>query len=200
MFIEKTAFEPRITNNRNDDLCNITGRYQESGADADCSAGILCVRGENLPCAGFPNVKNENAFYMEAAGANANAATGIYACNTYETQMLAGRHGNADYIGTETLGLGIPAGRDGTFTEIVFNGKTTYRFGIGNLSAELGSNKFFTIANGMLVPAAAAPTGNGAIYFELKDPGTGNFTEGTTSSFEYIDVFAKTVVSAVAAG
>ena len=114
MFIEKTAFEPRITNNRNDDLCNITGRYQESGADADCSAGILCVRGENLPCAGFPNVKNENAFYMEAAGANANAATGIYACNTYETQMLAGRHGNAYYIGTETLGLGIPAGRDGT--------------------------------------------------------------------------------------
>lgn len=196
MFIEKTAFEPRITNNRNDDLCNITGRYQESSADADCSAGILCVRGDNLPCEGFTNVKNENAFYMTAADAAANAATGIYAANTYETPMLAGRHGNAYYVGTETLGLGIPAGRDGTFTKIVFNGEMTYRFGIGNLSAALGSNKFFTIAGGKLVPAAAAPTGNGAIYFELK--GTGNFTEGTVNSFEYVDVFAKTVVSAVA--
>ena len=37
-YIEKTAFEPRITNNEFNELCNITGRYQVSDADADCSA------------------------------------------------------------------------------------------------------------------------------------------------------------------
>ena len=197
-FIEKTAFEARITNDRKDDLCNITGHYQVSGADADCSAGLLCVRKENLPCAGFPNVLNENAYYMEAATDAANAGDVIYACNTYDTQLLAGRHGNAYYVGTETLGLGIPAGREGTFTKIVFDGDHKYRFGVGNANAELGANKFLTIADGLLKPAAAAPTANGALYFKVK--GTGNFTEGTTASFGYIDVEAHVVVAAVAAG
>ena len=120
-YIEKTAFEPRITNNEYNELCNITGRYQVSDADADCSAGLLVVRGEQLPCAGFKGVKNENAFYMTAAGAAANADTGVYACNTYEWPTLGGRNGNNYAVGTATLGLGVPAGRDGTFTEIVLN-------------------------------------------------------------------------------
>ena len=46
-------------------------------------------------------------------------------------------------------------------------------------------------SNGLLVPAAAAPTAAGSIYFELR--GTGNFTEGTTSSFQYVDVVAKRI-------
>lgn len=117
-YIEKTAFEPRITNNEYNELCNITGRYQVSDADADCSAGLLVVRGEQLPCAGFKGIKNENAFYMNAAGAAANADTGVYACNTYEWPTLGGRNGNNYAVGTATLGLGVPAGRDGTFTEI----------------------------------------------------------------------------------
>lgn len=196
-YIEKTAFEPRITNNEWNELCNITGRYQVSDADADCSAGLLVVRGEQLPCEGFTGVKNENAFYMNAAGAAANADTGVYACNTYEWPMITGRNGNSYAVGTATLGLGIPAGRDGTFTEIVFDGKHAYRFGEGNLSAAIGANTFFTIANGLLVPATAAPTATGAIYFKLK--GTGNFTEGASQSFVYYDVWACKV-STVAAG
>lgn len=195
-YIEKTAFEPRITNNEFNELCNITGRYQVSDADADCSAGLLVVRGEQLPCAGFKGIKNENAFYMNAAGAAANADTGVYACNTYEWPMLGGRNGNNYAVGTATLGLGVPAGRDGTFTEIVFDGKHAYRFGEGNLSAAIGENTIFTIANGLLVPAAAAPTATGAIYFKLK--GTGNFTEGAGQSFVYYDVWACKV-STVAA-
>lgn len=187
-YIEKTAFEPRITNNEFNELCNITGRYQVSDADADCSAGLLVVRGEQLPCAGFKGVKNENAFYMNAAGAAANADTGVYACNTYEWPTLGGRNGNNYAVGTATLGLGVPAGRDGTFTEIVFDGKHAYRFGEGNLSTAIGENTIFTIANGLLVPAAAAPTATGAIYFKLK--GTGNFTEGAGQSFVYYDVWA----------
>jgi hypothetical protein len=195
-YIEKTAFEPRITNNEYNELCNITGRYQVSDADADCSAGLLVVRGEQLPCAGFKGVKNENAFYMNAAGAAANADTGVYACNTYEWPTLGGRNGNNYAVGTATLGLGVPAGRDGTFTEIVFDGKHAYRFGEGNLSTAIGENTIFTIANGLLVPAAAAPTATGAIYFKLK--GTGNFTEGAGQSFVYYDVWACKVSTVTA--
>lgn len=195
-YIEKTAFEPRITNNEYNELCNITGRYQVSDADADCSAGLLVVRGEQLPCAGFKGVKNENAFYMNAAGAAANADTGVYACNTYEWPMLGGRNGNNYAVGTATLGLGVPAGRDGTFTEIVFDGKHAYRFGEGNLSTAIGENTIFTIANGLLVPAAAAPTATGAIYFKLKS--TGNFTEGAGQSFVYYDVWACKVSTVTA--
>ena len=195
-YIEKTAFEPRITNNEYNELCNITGRYQVSDADADCSAGLLVVRGEQLPCAGFKGIKNENAFYMNAAGAAANADTGVYACNTYEWPTLGGRNGNNYAVGTATLGLGVPAGRDGTFTEIVFDGKHAYRFGEGNLSTTIGENTIFTIANGLLVPAAAAPTATGAIYFKLK--GTGNFTEGAGQSFVYYDVWACKVSTVTA--
>ncbi len=195
-YIEKTAFEPRITNDEFNELCNITGRYQVSEADADCSAGLLVVRGEQLPCAGFKGVKNENAFYMNAAGAAANADTGVYACNTYDWPMLGGRNGNNYAVGTATLGLGVPAGRDGTFTEIVFDGKHAYRFGEGNLSTAIGENTIFTIANGLLVPAAAAPTATGAIYFKLK--GTGNFTEGAGQSFVYYDVWACKVSTVTA--
>lgn len=195
-YIEKTAFEPRITNNEYNELCNITGRYQVSDADADCSAGLLVVRGEQLPCAGFKGVKNENAFYMNAAGAAANADTGVYACNTYERPTLGGRNGNNYAVGTATLGLGVPAGRDGTFTEIVFDGKHAYRFGEGNVNGAIGENTIFTIANGLLVPAAAAPTATGAIYFKLK--GTGNFTEGAGQSFVYYDVWACKVSTVTA--
>lgn len=195
-YIEKTAFEPRITNNEFNELCNITGRYQASEADADCSAGLLVVRGEQLPCAGFKGIKNENAFYMNAAGAAANADTGVYACNTYEWPMLGGRNGNNYAVGTATLGLGVPAGRDGTFTEIVFDGKHAYRFGEGNVNGAIGENTIFTIANGLLVPAAAAPTATGAIYFKLK--GTGNFTEGAGQSFVYYDVWACKVSTVTA--
>lgn len=195
-YIEKTAFEPRITNNEYNELCNITGRYQVSDADADCSAGLLVVRGEQLPCAGFKGVKNENAFYMNAAGAAANADTGVYACNTYEWPTLGGRNGNNYAVGTATLGLGVPAGRDGTFTEIVFDGKHAYRFGEGNVNGAIGENTIFTIANGLLVPAAAAPTATGDIYFKLK--GTGNFTEGAGQSFVYYDVWACKVSTVTA--
>lgn len=188
MFTEKTAFEARVTNNFRDDLINVTGRYQASSADADCDAGRLVIRNGQLPCEGFTGVKNENAWYMNDATSTTNAGEVVYAANTYEVQMLQGKHGNMYAVGTETLGLGIPAGRDGTFTKIVFDGDHAYRFGIGNVNAEISTNTFFTIDAGKLKPAAAAPTANGALYFKLLDPG--KFTEGTTASFEYVDVQA----------
>lgn len=188
MFTEKTAFEARVTNNFRDDLINVTGRYQASSADADCDAGRLVIRNGQLPCEGFSGVKNENAWYMNDATSTTKAGDVVYAANTYEVQMLQGKHSNMYAVGTETLGLGIPAGRDGTFTKIVFDGDHAYRFGIGNVNAEISTNTFFTIDAGQLKPAAAAPTANGALYFKLLD--TGKFTEGTTASFEYVDVQA----------
>lgn len=188
-FIANTAFEARITNNEFNALCNITGMYQESEANADCSAGILCTRVSLMPCEGFPGVYNENAWLMNAATADANIDTDLYACNTYEAKMVEGY-----YIGTETLGLGIPAGRYGTFTHILFDGQHQYRFGVGNLTGALGDNKFLTVgANGMLVPAASAPTDAGSVYFEVTE--TGNFTEGTSESFGYVQGIAKKVTA-----
>lgn len=193
-YIANTAFETHVVNNRFEDLCNVTGRYQASGADADCSAGLLCVRNGQLPCEGFTGIYNENAWYMNAAASTVTADDVIYACNTYDWQLLASASGNNYAVGRETLGLGIPAGRNGTFTRIDFDGQSVYRFGIGNLSAAIGENTFFTIANGLLVPAATAPTDTGAVYFELR--GTGTFTEGTTAAFTYYDVVACKVSTA----
>lgn len=182
-FIDKTAFQARITNNVHEDLANIAGLYQEDGANADCSAGLLVVRGEQTPCEGFTGILNENTFYMTASAAGAEAV--IYACDTHEAQMLQGKAG-AYFIGTETLGLGVIAGREGNFCRIDFDNQSVYRFGEGNLTAELGENKYLTIANGLLTPAASAP--ESGKYFEVR--GSGQFTEGTTASFGYVDALA----------
>ena len=195
-FIDKTAFEARGTNNDRDNLSHVAGRYQVNGADADCSAGLLCVRGANTPCQGFTGVLNENAWYMTAASADANIDSVIYACDPYDWQLLQGKGGNAYAVGRETLGLGAIAGRECNYTNVIFDNKHWYRFGEGNLSAAADDKKFFTIADGLLVPAAAAPTAAGSIYFELKD--TGAFTEGTTASFGYVDVIAMRVSVAAA--
>ena len=187
-FTANTAFEARITNNEFDDLCNITGKYYVSTTATDCNAGHLCVRDSLLDCEGFTGVKNENAWKMVDATDAATADSVVYACNTYESKLIPDGDGHNYYIGSETLGLGVPAGRYGTFTRINFDGQSVYRFGIGNLSTAISTNTFFTIDDGQLVPAASAPTTTGAIYFKLH--GTGKFVEGTSASFTYYDVLA----------
>ena len=184
-YIAKTAFEARITNGRTDDLANITGMYQESSSAADCSAGLLCVRTSQLPCEGFASVYNENAWYMEAAAST--ATKNIYACNPYDTPLAEVKN-NLYEIGHETLGLGVPAGRYGTFTRINFDGESVYRFGIGNVSgASLASTvTHLTIADGLLVGATSAPSAG--VYFEIR--GTGNFIEGSSDSYGYVDAVA----------
>ena len=188
--IQSTAFEARVTNNQFDVLANITGLYQEASAAADCPAGLLCVRGDNLPCEGFGStVFNENAYYMASAASTVMGNEPIYACNTYEAQMATVK-GNKYFIGTETLGLPVPAGRYGTFTRIIFDGVHKYRFGIGNFSASITSDDAYAVLddNGLLAPAESAPSDAGTPYFVLKAQGT--FTEGTTNSFGFVDVEA----------
>lgn len=192
-YTASTAFEARITNNEWDNLCNITGKYYVSTTATDCSAGTLCVRDSKLPCEGFSGVYNENAYKMVQATDSDNVDSVIYACNTYDSQLIPGKAG-LYHIGHATLGLGVPAGRYGTFTKIVFNGENVYRFGVGNTD-DSGAGDYYTIDDGALKVAVSAPATAGAIYFEVV--GTGKFTEGTSVSFGYVDVRAcKTSVTA----
>ena len=181
-FVANTAFEARLTNNENDVLANVAGLYQASNANADCSAGLICARGDRVEAEGFTGIYNENTRIMTASAAGAEEV--LYACDTHEAQMLTSASGNSYYIGTETLGLGVPAGRIGNFCRINFDGQSIYRFGIGNVSGTLGDNKFFTIENGLLKPAAAAA--QSGKYFSLEE--TGAFTTGNIAGFDYVDV------------
>jgi hypothetical protein len=189
-FIPNTAFEARITNNSNDTLCNIAGKFQPGAplVDADCSAGFLCIKDALLPCEGFPaGVYNENTYSMAEATNDVLVNTPIYACNTYDNQLLANGANNY-FIGRKTLGLGVPAGRYGNFTRINFDGQSVYRFGEGNVTLNTSTDKFLVIDDGLLSSQVAAPTDTGKPYFRIV--GTGNFVEGNTDSFGYYDCLA----------
>lgn len=207
-YIKNTAFEVKVSNHEFDSTANITGIFQNAGEDEICSAGFLCTRGELLDNEGYANVgptgaqltiKNENSWAVQAATAADLAQTGIYACNPFDVNMVTDPVTGAVYkVGSNTLGLPAPAGYPTTYTKIRFDNDHVYRFGEGNMSAAVGSNTFFTIANGLLVPAAAAPTVNGAPYFELVK--TGNFTQGAYNGFTYYDLRACTVVAETTSG
>lgn len=194
--IQNTAFELKVSNHEFDSVANITGVYHNASDEGEiCPAGFLCVRDELLQSDGYPvGVLNGNTWVMNAATADVNAATPVYACNTFGVnEMTDMTTGEVYKVNANTLGLAIPANHRGTYTRIDFSGDRIYRFGIGNANAEVGENKYFTIADGLLVPAAAAPADNGAVYFELL--GTGVFTQGAWAAFGYIDVQAKHVVA-----
>lgn len=184
-FIANTMFETKVTNAVFDETLNVAGKYQYSAADADCSAGLLCVRASLLPNEGYSGIYNTNAYIFNAA--EDTDITGIYACNPFQVQEAASQRGNVYKIGADTLGLGIPAGEVDTFTEIQFDNKSIYRFGAGNLSAAISTNTFFTVDGGLLVPGASAPKA-GTPYFKLV--GSGVATEGAYASMTYYDVMA----------
>lgn len=191
-FISNTAFEARIVNDRFDDLANIAGKYYVSTTATDCSAGQLCTRDSLLDCEGFTSVKNENTWKMVKATNSTTADVPIYACDPHDWPLVASAKGNLYAVGHETLGLGIPAGRYGSFRRIHFDNVSVYRFGVGNLASTLSTNTYFTIsADGLLTPGASAPVTSGTPYFKLQAKGA--FTEGTTASFDYIDVVACAV-------
>ena len=188
-FTANTAFEARIVNDRFDDLANIAGKFFVSTTATDCSAGQLCIRDSLLACEGFANVKNENTWKFVTATSATTASTPLSARAPAAWPLLARPTGNLFAVGTETLGLGIPAGRYGSFRRVHFDNESVYRFGVGNLSAALSTNGFLTISDaGLLTPAAAAPATAGTPYFKVM--GTGNFTEGTSASFGYVDAMA----------
>lgn len=172
-FIENTAFLPRMWNNRNEDLQNIPGNFgavsSGSFVSADCSAGFVCNKGAHQVGGGYQ---------MTVA---ANGTERPYFCNPGDVQRVA--VGDQLYaVGVDTLGLGAPAGRLATFTGGI-DGET-YAFGPGNFSTLVTTtNKYATIANGLLVGTSTKPTSGW--YFEL-DAGLGIdvFTESNYAAFD----------------
>lgn len=198
-YIANTMFAARVTNNVHDDTANITGKFLNGSAVAEiCSAGFLCTRSTRLDNSAYSGVKNQNAYNMIEAESTAVVTTGVYACNPSGVNEITDPvTGNVYKVGNTTLGLAQPAGVPGCFTKIDFmSNDRIYRFGIGNLSAAIEANTFFTIANGLLVPAVAAPatTAAGAIYFELV--GTGTAIKGAYAGMTYYDVMPRCVLTA----
>lgn len=173
-FIENTAFQFRRTNDRYEDLQTITGLYGAvSGANfntADCSAGFLCNKGAGIPAGGFQ---------MTTA---ADGSAKLYACNTTDVQRLTNGT-NTWAVGVNTLGLGIPNGEKGAYTEL--REGETYAFGPGNFSTLMTAElPFATVVNGLLVAAAAAPAAGSGFYFELDgEMGIDWFVEGNSNAF-----------------
>ena len=196
-YIANTAFEIKISNHEFDSIANITGKYQASNADAEICPGFLATRASLVVNEGYDQVgptgstvtlTNTNTWVMNDAVDSDTAQKGIYACNPFDVNMASDGQGNFWKVGANTLSIKVPAGYLTTWTKIEFNNNNVYRFGIGNLSATLGSNTYFTIDDGLLVPGASAPASAGVPYFELVRSGT--FTEGAYAAFDYVDVRA----------
>lgn len=196
-YIANTAFEIKVSNHEFDSIANITGKYQASNADAEICPGFLATRASLVVNEGYDQVgptgstvtlTNTNTWVMNDAVDSDTAQKGIYACNPFDVNMASDGQGNFWKVGANTLSIKVPAGYLTTWTKIEFNNNNVYRFGIGNLSTTLGSNTYFTIDDGLLVPAASAPASAGVPYFELVRSGT--FTEGAYAAFDYVDVRA----------
>ena len=196
-YIANTAFETKVSNHEFDSIANITGKYQASNADAEICPGFLATRASLVVNEGYDQVgptgstvtlTNTNTWVMNDAVDSDTAQKGIYACNPYDVNMASDGQGNFWKVGANTLSIKVPAGYLTTWTKIEFNNNKVYRFGIGNLSTTLGSNTYFTIDDGLLVPGASAPASAGVPYFELVRSGT--FTEGAYAAFNYVDVRA----------
>lgn len=171
-FTEKTAFQPRMWNNRNNDLQNVAGQFGAMSGTvwtpADCSAGFICNKGVHMAGGGY---------HMTVA---ADGADDIYFCNPSDVQR--GFIGGGLYAeGIDTLGLGIPAGDLDTFSKAIPG--ETYAFGDGNFSTLVDStNTYATVSAGLLVGTNAAPASG--FYFELDARlGIDVFTVGNYGAF-----------------
>ena len=184
-FLSSTAFQPRMWNNRNDDLQNIPGLYGSvSGASfitEDCSAGFACNKGAHIAGGGYQ---------MTVA---ADGTGDVYFCNQGDVNRVAFGASNLFAVGVETLGLGAPAGKLATYTKAIPG--ETYAFGPGNFSTIVTTtNKYATVSDGLLVGSNSAPSDAGTLYFEL-DAGLGIdvFTEANYAAFSRYNMLCKRV-------
>lgn len=190
-FTANCAFELKVSNSVNNQLQNVPGVFGTgtgaSFAAADCDAGFLVVQNGLAPSEGYEayGILNGNTWYFNAA-ANGKAAghigdhTGIYAFNNYEGNTVTDGKGNEWHLGMDTLGVGLPAGKRGTFAELIVGEQI--KIGVGNFTnstAPAASETFATIVNGRWTPAASAPASGGEVYAQIMR--TEPFTEGVWS-------------------
>lgn len=193
-FIANTMFESHVSNITRNGTQNVSGLFGTYSASTysplDCSAGFLCTPAALTPNSAYAgiqvnnasgtatNILNSNDWYFVQATNGSSALTdhtGIYACNPYDVnKVISGS--NSWNLGFETLGLGLPGGQRGNFTEIIIGEE--YAFGKGNFSTAPTANMIYaTISNGLLVATATLPTGGTGLYFEILR--TEAVTEGT---------------------
>ena len=182
MAISNYAFQPRRWNNRFDDLQTVTGLFGSwSGStfiEASCEAGFLCNKGDGIPAGG--------AYMVTASDGSAK----LYACNPTDVERLSDGT-NTWAVGAETLGLGLPLGKKGPFTEIKVG--ETYAFAPSNFSTLVtASDKFATVSGGLLVGASALDSSFTGWYFELdEEMGIDAFVEGNGNAFDRYNLVAK---------
>lgn len=211
--IANTAFEVTVSNITRNNTQNVPGQFGTgtgSGFKSEiCPSGFLCVQGALLPNDGYQglgpasaNILNGNTWEFIAA-ANGNSGTygdhtGIYAFNSYDVSKAVGNNGNMWMLGSNFLGLELPAGQVGDFTEIIIGEQ--YTFGTGNFStAPSGSTTIYaTILNGRLVASATAPAAGTGVYFQILRNKT--FTVGTrsTGNVGYVCKACRTAEAAAA--
>lgn len=187
-YVEQTAFEVKVTNASRNGTQNVAGKFGtgtgESFIAADCSAGWLCTQNGLIPSEGYKTVKtpilNGNTWYYNAAtdgksGSMYGDHTGIYAFNNYDVNKVYS--GDLQYnLGLKTLGVGLPAGNRGDFTELIVGEQ--YKWGAGNFSAvPTADQKYATIAAGRFTPTATLPATGTGVYAEILR--TEAFNEGT---------------------
>ena len=191
-FIANTAFEFKVPRDLPHEVL-VSGKFGTLAGTTytgvDASAGQLAVR----------SLQTENGAYASAKDYQGNAytvtnpndwiftkatsgivtgrpgdGTGIFALDVSDVQK-ATVGSNVYNIGAETLGIGLPAGERGSWRELRVG--QVYKFGAGNLTTAISTNKYATVSSdGLLTPAASAPT-TGAIYFILR--GTEPFNAGS---------------------
>ena len=177
-FTAKTAFLPRVWNNRNDDLQNVAGVFGSGSGSAfkaaDCSAGMLCTR-SGVTSGGI------DRFVAAAAGDD------IWFCNPSDVQRLSDGAENLYAVGPRTLGLGLPAGTIGTFTRAKEG--EVYAFGIGNFESLPDSDYPYVVpgAGGLFTVAESKPASG--MYF-MTDPAldTDTWTEGNIGVFKRVNL------------
>ena len=185
-YIKNTAFEVYVSNISRNNLQNVTGKFGTgtgAGFTPDiCSAGFLCNTNGALPLEGYSSasLNNGNSWYMNAATNGTSPTglpgdhTGIYACNTYDVNKASDGTLTINLPG-KTLGIALPSGERGTFTEIIIGEQ--YNFGAGNFTTvPTASLLYCVIANGLLTAQASAPT-DGSVYFQVMQY-TQRFIEG----------------------
>lgn len=172
--INNTMFEVTVSNSVNNQLQNIPGVFgTDTGSSFEgevCPSGFLCKRNGLMPSEGYGEKLNGNTWYFNAAadgkGDMYGDHTGIYAYNSYNVNRAVSGN-NVWNVGASTLGLELPAGERGDFTEIIIGEQ--YTWGAGNFSTlpSDGTYKYATIANGLLVASTTPPAGGTGVYFNI---------------------------------
>lgn len=178
-YTANTMFEVIVSNsvhNQTQNVPGMYGTYSGSFAPAGCDAGRLVTQHSLIPLRGYedltPPILNGNTWYfVDAANGVSGGAygdhTGIFAANTYDVNRVTG-NGVSYNLGVNTLGLGIPSNERGNFTELLVG--EHYAFGSGNFTggtAPTSTNKYCTIANGLLTASSTVPAAGTGVYFEF---------------------------------